>query len=159
MQFNEMLLLLFVLQPEVINEAKCSCQTRNRTNSFKKFRSCHWEIVSVSCEIRFLCFSVLADCILSERKEVCLLAFRLLRCLNKKDVRVSQAFTQRCTMSSFHCLDRISPSGRCKHSNVWKVRVEGKFCHFFFFNLQADLYCPYLWFSGAPWSLNSIIRA
>lgn len=59
-------------------------------------------------------------------------------------------------MSSFHCLDRISPSGRCKHSSVWKVRVQGNFYYFFVLqSTRRSLYCPYLWFSGAPCSLKS----
>ena len=55
MQFNEMLLLLqLVLQPKVRNGAKRSCQTGNRRNTFTKFGLCQWEIVAVSCVLRFL---------------------------------------------------------------------------------------------------------
>lgn len=128
-------------------------------NTSTEFGFGQWEIVCISCVLWFppgKSLSVLADCILSRIKGVCLLAFGLFRRLNIERYQ-SHPSAARSTMSSFHPLDRISLSGRCKLLKVWKVHDQAKFSlyyydydYFIFFNLQADRDGPYLWSLGLP---------
>lgn len=95
---------------------------------------------------------MLADGILSEIKEVCLLCLRLLRCVNK-EIRQSQP--------SIHTTvhnELLSPFRSLRLDDVNTQMFEKcafKEIIFLYFNLQADGYCPYLWFSEAPCSLKS----
>lgn len=141
-QITETFLLLQpVLQQKVRNGTKRGYQSGISPNTFTKFRFCYWEIVCISCVLWFppgKSLSVLADCILSRIKAVCLLGFRLFRRLNIERYQRHPSVAPS-TMSSFHPLDRISLSGRCKHLNIWKVHDQANFslCYYYYYFQSA----------------------
>lgn len=84
--------------------------------------------------------------------------FRLFRRLNIERYQ-SHSSVARSTMSSFHPLDRISLSGRCKHLNVWKVHDQANFSlyhYYYYYYFFQSASRSWLSLSGGLW--GSLLR-